>query len=296
MYAELSDSHYTELRKDLLNNSTADKNAEFQKEFLEKLKNSAVFCSWFRGLVQSTEGEQFPVSEEVLTEHEYKDPPQDTEARLYVSWRDLPVAVACRSAFWGEVTLSHIENGKIKSSYLAASLGNGLGGLKRIERALIDDDADAINNCVLTALRRLGGLQEKRGNRSVYVDCPFGKAWWRKRLCEEIQVEVSGLSADYSYDEIMRIFRISQGYWENLIMMLVSRNSIVGDKKARDALVLTLIDLKEEDSTQDIFQAKSLMKLCRVLGVRAAWQEYGVMEIDELKTVFEKEIRSRKWP
>ena len=30
--------------------------------------------------------------------------------------------------------------------------------------------------CVRTVLRRLGGLPEVRGNRSVYVDCPFARA------------------------------------------------------------------------------------------------------------------------
>lgn len=295
MYVELSDAHYTEFRKKLLSNSTADEKLEFQREFLGKLKEGEVFCSWFRGQVQSTEGKNFPVSEEVLTEHEYKDPPLDTEAMLYESWRDLPIAVACRSAFWGEVTISHIESGRIDSSFLAANGGNGQGGLKRIEKALKAEDAEAINTCVLTALRRLSGIQENRGNRSVYVDCPFGRAWWRMRLCEEIQAEVSGVDSGYSSEEIMEIFRISPTYWENFVTMMVSRNSIVGDKKARDALVLTLIDLIDEESTKGIFQAKKLEKLCRVLGVRAAWQEYGVMEIQELKSVFKHEIRSRTW-
>ena len=107
---------------------------------------------------------------------------------LYSSWSYVAPALACRSTFWAAVTLNHVRHGLIDSAFLAANGGNLPGGAERIDFALNDrsnSGPQRVDNCVRTVLRRLGGLPEVRGNRSVYVDCPFARAWWRERMIEQ---------------------------------------------------------------------------------------------------------------
>ena len=96
--------------------------------------------------------------------------------------------------FWGCVTYRHIEAGRIESSFLAANGGGTSTGVQRIDLALGDTGeraASKLDGCVRTVLRRLGGLPEVRGNRSVYVNCPLARAWWRERLVREAAADAA---------------------------------------------------------------------------------------------------------
>ena len=92
------------------------------------------------------------------------------------------------------MTFRHIEEGRIESSFLAANGGGNVTGAQRIDAALNAStgrggDASLLDRCVRTVLRRLGGLPEARGNRSVYVNCPLARAWWRERLVAEVATD-----------------------------------------------------------------------------------------------------------
>lgn len=283
-FRQLDDAKYSRLRKDLLR----EKGSPTQRKFIERLRDSKRFCEWFREKIPSTSGKDIEPHPEALTEHEYKDPPDDTERKLVEPWGELTPAIACRPPFWGEITLRHIEAGRIESSYLAANGGSLSGGDARISRALSTGNPADIDGCVRTALRRFSGLPEARGNRSVYVNCPFGRAWWRRRLCAAVS-ENTPVTAQH----VLNVFRSSQQYWENLITLVVSRNSVLGERNVRDTLVWSLVDKHDANAKSGIFLAGNLAMLCRLLGVRAAWQEFGVLEMEELKGLIDAEIRSR---
>ena len=181
-FIELSDAEYTGLRKTLLRS----KGSDTQRGFLQDVRDTNAFLQRMSAIptVGSTTA---PVIPEPLTESEFKEPPSTTEQALYNTWSSLPPATACRSTFWAHVTLDHIRQGRIQSSYLAANGGTLPGGLERIDHVLADatdQGPKLIDLCVRTVLRRLGGLPEIRGGRSVYVDCPFARAWWRERWVE----------------------------------------------------------------------------------------------------------------
>ena len=97
--------------------------------------------------------------------------------------------------FGAHLTTRHIEENRIDATSLAAEAN--VSGLERIERALAETGekaAQKIDECVRTVLRRLSGLPE-RGSRSVIVDCPFARAWWRGRLLSDIVKGDDNLSA-----------------------------------------------------------------------------------------------------
>ena len=278
MFLELDDSAYTRRRLDLLRTKGSDR----QREFLRLVRDSDDFVQVFAEvpLRGSTSVELSPYP---LTESEYKDPPSDTEEDLYASWSALTPAVACRCAFWAKVTLDHIREGRIQSAYLAANGGALPGGAERIDAVLQDKTSEAprrIDSCVRTVLRRLGGLPEVRGNRSVYVDCPLARAWWRERIIAQ------AAEGDYqSARQVRRVVRIHQTYWEKLVDRIVFRNSTFGSTNIRNALLRALAQFLRDNPDSDLTTYQSFQRLCRRTTAYQGSLEMSMLndtELDEL--------------
>lgn len=282
MYKQLKDSEYLRLRKDILR----EKGSEQQKDFLRITKSNEEFVRFLRDNVAVENGEDVPLLSGKLTEGEYKEPPVSTEKEMYQIWKEVPPETACRVAFWGEVTLRHIEEGCIDSCYLAANGGALSGGLERIDRLLADDGDDtSIDGCVRSIFRRMSGLPEARGNISVYINCPFGRAWQRVKWGKEV-VEVT----NKPLTSVLKVFRIKQQYWEELVRMVISRNSVLGDQKVRDILTGVLVDMLELNKDHSVFISKNLRRLCTLLGTECAWRELGILDDDELKEVIQQKM------
>ena len=285
-YSAFRDDDYTGLRKDLLR----AKGKNLQVEFLEATRDSESFIAWIeRRICLKDEGEPFDLWVNLLSEAEYKEPPKSVERELFEKWQNLTPAQASEETFWGHVTLEHIKERIIEAPYLAANGGNLPGGLERIDRALKEKQEQSIDSIVRTILRRLGGLPEARGSKSVYVNCPFARAWWRGYVTDEICRETNA-----NYDKVVDTLRSSQEYWERLIVLIVSRNSVLGDSNVRTALIWALSELvegKDEDKNKkQLFQVEALKKISRKIGIRSAWQELGVFSIEDLKQIMERQF------
>jgi hypothetical protein len=282
-YRELNDTEYSKLRKSLIR----EKGSDFQLEFLQILKDSDQFINWFEARVSSEEtGENFDLVSSQLSEHEFKEPTKQVEEELFQKWETIIMpAQACRSTFWGYVTLRHIKEEKIESFFLAANGGSLPGGLERIDEAIKSENTTKIDSVVRSALRRFSGLPEARGNRTVYVDCPFARAWWRCHIAKTVCEDIS--SADK--DKIMEILRVNQAYWEELIRSVVSKNSVFGDGMIRAVLIWSLSE-RLKDKKSDLFIANNLTSIIKKIGVRLAWQELAVFSSDELKKIYEEEF------
>ena len=279
-FKELSDSAYTRLRKSLLRS----KGSEQQREFLETVRNRPDFSEFFANIptVGTTDA---ALTRDPMTESEFKDPPSDTEQTMYKSWSAIVPATACRSTFWAHVTLEHVKKGRIDSVYLAANGGNLPGGAERIDFALQDDTAKGpqqIDACVRTVLRRLGGLPEVRGNRSIYVDCPFARAWWRERL-----VEQATHTDPERADQVRKIIRINQTYWEKLIDRIVTRNSTFGSTNIRNAFIKALAHFVQFNPDSALSKTKGLQRLCRRVTAYQGSRELSILTDDELDALME---------
>ena len=225
-----------------------------------------------------------PISADPITEDEFKNPPPDTEARLYKLWDELTPRVACKFSFWAHLTCRYIEDGKIKSAYLATS-NDRQCGLERIDRVLYgatkkDKDVGMeIDRCVRTVLRQLGGLPEARGKRTVYVNCPFARAWWRERMVE--QVSQGDEDVAMQVREVVKV----QNYWEKFIDHVVSRNSTFGSLKIRNAFMRTLSDFISENPESIARETKGLQRACRQAAMRQGVQELAILDDEYLKKI-----------
>ena len=277
-FKELSDNEYTRLRRSLLR----VKGSDLQRKFLKTVRTGEGFLEYFSTIetVGTVEAVLVP---ERMTESEFKELPADSERRLYMSWSSVPPATACRSTFWAKVTLHHVRNGRIEAVYLAANGGTLPGGAERIDFALEDTTergTQRVDSCVRTVLRRLGGLPEVRGNRSVYVDCPFARAWWRERM-----VEQASCGEDEVAKRVRRIIRISQTYWEKLVDRIVFRNSTFGSENIRNAFVRALAALVQANPDSNLARTDGLQRLCRRATAYQGSRELSIFtdrELDEL--------------
>ena len=284
-FRELSDRAYTRLRKNLLRSKGSDR----QREFLESVRDRTAFLDCFEA-VPTVGATDAALTRDPITESEFKDPPTDTEQALYKSWGTVTPATACRSTFWAHVTLAHIKKGRIEPVYLAANGGNLPGGAERIDFALRDETAKGpqhIDSCVRTVLRRLGGLPEVRGNRSVYVDCPFARAWWRERL-----VEQAARADPERADQVRRIIRINQTYWEKLIDRVVTRNSTFGSTNIRNAFIKALAQFVQSNPDSDLINAKGLQRLSRRASAYQGTRELSILTDTELDVLMDAVVRA----
>ena len=279
IYREFVDADYTKFRRGLLRT----KGGPRQRDFLRAIRNNEDFLNFVRnGIATGGSGEP-PLCPERMTEHEFKNPPASTETELYEAWKELTPRIACRTTFWASVTCRHIEGDRIQAVYLAANGGSNINAIERIDRVLQgdgDNSAKRIDDCVRTVFRRLSGLPEARGNRSVYVDCPFARAWWRARLVAEISQ-----GDQHRADSVRMVVRVSQAYWEELVTLVVSRNSVLGSHEVRNTFILSLADFLMNESETPLRIAKNLRIVCRSIGVIQASRELSVLDEGEIRVL-----------
>ena len=201
-----------------------------QREFIRLVaEDREELCNHVRswGL---TVGASPPVTDRPMSEREFANPPWSTECAIALTWAALPLSQAARPETWTRINVEMMERGRIKSSYLAAS-STGESGRSRIARALQGTDPQAVDSCVRTILRRLGGVIE-RANRTAFLDCPLAKTWWRHYFATEAHSTFDRRSVEVLSAALRPTYR-----WEKLVEAMVSKLTIIGDSAIRPAIV-----------------------------------------------------------
>lgn len=211
--------------------SSGVRGGDKQREFIRlAAEDKDAFCRLIRSWGLKP-GASPPVTETRLSEKEFADPPWSTERLIASTWAALPVSFAARPETWTRIHVAMIEQGRIRSSYLAAN-PYGESGRTRIAQALKGTDPKAVDACVRAVLRRLGGVIVDRANRTAFLDCPLAKTWWRHRFASEAHATFGRFSVEALSAALRPAFR-----WEKLIEAMVSRLTIIGDDAIRPALV-----------------------------------------------------------
>ena len=282
-YAEFDDAGYARLRRSLIRKSA--RGGGTQREFLSATRETDRFLAYMKDAVEVQDGVDIEPLADRMSEAEFANPPSDTERRLFEAWRMLTPRIACRTAFWGWVTYRHILEGRIESSYLAGNGGGNVTGAQRIDAALAatgEKSDSSLDGCVRTILRRLGGLPEARGNRSVYVNCPLARAWWRERLVEQVATD----DAEGLEREIRAVVHPeNQQYWENLVTFVVSRNSVFGSVAVRNILIRTLAKVLDDNPRSSLRSANELNRICRSVSAIQASRELSVMPDGDVRLI-----------
>lgn len=283
-YAEREEGAYTAftaLRGRLL----GEKGGPFQHRFLNAARSPDSFIEFMDEEVNAKAGEQVAIFNRPLTEQSFKEMTADQEDAAYALWANVPPRVACRISFWAEVTIQHIRAGVIQEAlWLAANGGRNESGEERIDRALAlegEVGAKLADDCVRTILRRMSGLSAARGNRSVFVNPSFGRAWWRERLVHRVALK----DGSESKRALSNVVRSSQEYWERLVSMIVSRGSVLGSVEVQDAFVNALARHLRLERDSPLRSANSLKSVLRRFSNIAASRELGVLDFTEVSAI-----------
>ena len=243
--------------------------------------------AYMHAVVNSTGGNTVDLFSGPLTEQSFREMTRDQEHTAYLTWANVPPRVASRVSFWGKITLEHIRVGRIQdSSWLAMNGGGNESGDERIDRAVAttgDQRPRRIDDCVRTVIRRMSGLPAARGNRSVYVDSTFGRAWWRGRIVDRI-TQRDGVE---SREAILEVVRMNLAYWENLVTMIVSRGSVFGSTDVQDALINSLAKRLNADEESRLRTASTLATARRRISNIAAARELGVLTFEEIGEIID---------
>lgn len=286
-YCELEPESYLGLQTALLK----EKGGDAQRRFLSAARDSGDFLALVEQGTRIVDGEPVGGFDGALTESSFKEPTEDQERRMYEIWQDVPPRVACRVSFWASVTVAHIRSGKIaEASWLASNGGVAECGAERIDRALYEGgggSARAIDDCVRTIFRRMSGLPAARGNRSVFVNPTFGRAWWRERLVARILAR--GPAVEYR-EALLDVVRRSQEYWERLVTMIVSRGSVFGSVDVQDALVNGLAKHLRERPNTSLMRVAALVTLLRRFSNVYASRELATLEFGEIGDIVDSLI------
>ena len=278
-YKELNQEEYLRLQTRLLK----EKGGAAQRQFLEAAKEPAEYLAFIDERVSVVDGMMPVLFDGALTESSFKEPTQDQERRMYEVMRHLSPRTACRVSLWATVTLEHVRSGKIaEPTWLASNGGNNESGVERIDRALYADGKGtprAIDDCVRTVFRRMSGLPAARGNRSVFVNPTFGRAWWRERLVARILERGSLVEPR---EALLQVVRRSQEYWERLVTMIVSRGSVFGSVDVQDALVNGLAKHLRDEPNTPLQSASALGTMLRRFSNLSSSTEIGVLDYDEI--------------
>ena len=279
-YAERDPEAYTRLQHRLVR----DKGSRLQIDFLEAARDKTSFLEFMDAHdVVTTGGRAVDLFGGVLTEQSFKELTEGQERTAWEKWTEVPPGTACRTSFWAEVTLRHVEAGSIEEPYwLAANGGKNESGEERIDRAFAERRgerrAKLLDDCVRTVFRRMSGLPLARGNRSVFVNPSFGRAWWRERL-------IARLSRREGVEDrtaLLDVVRCSQEYWEDLVKMIVSRGSVFGSEDVQDAFVNSLAKHFKAMPSTPLRKATRLKDALRRFSNVAASRELGVLDFSEV--------------
>ena len=274
-WKRLDDEKWSKRRAELLR----VKGGPEQERFLETVRNGGDFVREMDRMPVT--GERSPdLYPSRLSEAQFKNPPDGTEARMYDLWKCLPPAVASRMSFWTNFTMEHVRSGLIEPSYLASNGVSSQTGAERIDRALSRSDPKSdvrMDDCVRSVLRQLGGLPHVRGNRSVFVDCPFARAWWRERL-----LRCAERSSGMPKARIGEMLRESKGHWEWFVSAMVSKNPVFGMSVVQNAVAASLTRLLPRSPEDRPPQKEAVRDVCQSMCFFGSSCELGVLEFDEL--------------
>jgi len=184
---------------------------------------------------------------------------------------------ATNPLYWLSITYQAIKNGVIKPYYLAYEKKNKEGKTNIIEALKLSqkgNDKKLFDICRAILRHMFGSIQE-RGKKGIYQDIPFAITWWRIYLAKEINK-----STQIDEKKIYEYFDINSTNYNELIMRMSSKLTIIADKNIRDGFFKYLMD-------NNITNTKDFKQIIQKIGIESSWRSMGSLSIDENKKIIE---------
>lgn len=281
-YETLNRANYEAFQRKLIPKKQ-EPDVEFQLEFLENVERGGdAFAEMVRSNVGTTEGEIPAVPNSKIGVSEALDVPWSTEEEFYGLWNNLAPFQAALPEFWARLSIELIQRDRIEHTYLAKRKF-GEDGRSRLVRLIrtggaSDQDKKEIVTLIRDILRRSGGIYRDRAKRTVYLDCPIAKSWWRYRFASEIVRN----GATFSVEQLSVVLRNS-GLWEELIQAMVSRLTVIGATAIRDASVQFI-------ATNRVIKKEHVKRILNEVGSIAADQALPAMSASQVSLLLQSDL------
>lgn len=207
------------LRDRLVNARQEHRGGWGQRAFLEAVADDA-FPEYLaaQGVGQNFAALGAPLLASVLSESDLRQPSFAMAQRVRNAYRNLTSQEAASVSVWNVITLHNLSAERLAASYLAVGKGSA-SGQARIHQALRDRSAQAMDDCVRTVFRKMGGLPKIRGTVSVFSDCALSRAWWTGKIAEDAR-------AEWPLDERQAWTTLNQ-FWSVISEWAVSRPVLI---------------------------------------------------------------------
>ncbi|MDD9819944.1 MAG: hypothetical protein OXR07_03590 [Nitrospira sp.] len=223
--------------------------SEKQKNFLRICQSEkGSFLEYMDDQLLSREGSIIGENEVAfayrLTEREFLYPPQDTQKKIWETFKDLPVETRYSCGFWGYVIVRMIKDGQIEPRYLASGLnGRTATGAYMIDSALKSNDMEKINERVRRILRSMCN-PAPRGKRVVFYDFYLGKAYWRWCWSHKMSSVI-----DLKFEQILKV--LDEDYYGAFAEKMHSGRSCISSQNVLGGLLLYLNEASGKKLTSE---------------------------------------------
>ena len=273
-YKRIEEKAWLEFGKRLLEKADAadpGDTSETQKGFLRICQSGKdSFLGYMDEHLLSREGSTIGKNEVAfayqLTEREFLYPPQDTQEKIWDTFKDLPAETMYCCSFWGYVIVRMIKDGQIEPRYLASGLnGKNATGAYMIEDALKSNDSKQIDDRVRRILRSMCN-PAPRGKRVVFDDFYLGKAYWHWFWSHKMS-SVIGLKSE----QIREV--LHKDYYGAFAAKMHSGQSYISSQNVLGGLLLYLNEASGEKPTSG--QLKEIIDNVSYL---SAWKAIEIQE------------------
>jgi len=178
---------------------------------------------------------------------------------------------------WISISLQLIMNDIIQPYYLAYvdSSKNGKNNIIEALRLSEQGNDKQLFNVSRAILRRMFGAIQERGKKGIYQDIPFAIAWWKIYLTKEI-------SKQTQIDEktLYEYFNTNPTNYNELIMRMSSKLTVIADNNIRDGLLKYIID-------KEITNTKNFKEIIRMIGIESSWRAMGSLNYKDNQKIIE---------
>lgn len=245
--------------------------SEEQKDFLRICQSGKdSFLEYMDDHLLSHEGSTIGKNEVAFAyqfcEQEFLSPPDDTQKKIWDTFKALPAETMYCCGFWGYVIVRMIKDGQIEPLYLASGLnGRDKTGAYMVDDALKLNDRKQIDDRVRRILRSMCN-PEPRGKRVVFDDFCLGKAYWRWCWSHKMS-SVIGLK----FEQIREV--LDKDYYGAFAAKMHSGQSYISSPNVLGGLLLYLKEASRKKLTSE--QLKEIIDKVSYL---SAWKALEIQE------------------
>lgn len=174
---------------------------------------------------------------------------------------------------WLSITVQMIMNDCIESTFLATLKKNGKDEILEAIRNSENGDNEKLLEVARAIKRALYGFPQFRGKKGIYQSHSIAVAWWRTNLATEINK-----STQIEKDVLYEYFKNNSSNYDELVMRMTSKLTIVADKNIRDGLFLYIIE-------STLTSTKDFKKIIETIGIESTWRAMGSLTADENKEI-----------